>query len=46
MDYQGYLMTANVAIWLGIGGYVLFLGLKQQRFETRLTQMERLSDDS
>jgi CcmD family protein len=39
-------LTANVAVWLGVGGYLLLLGAKQRRFETRLRQMEHIHDDS
>lgn len=46
MDYTGYLMIANVAVWVGIGGYLFFIGGKQRRFEMRLKQMEQLSDGS
>lgn len=45
MDYQTYLMAANVAVWLGIGGYVAFLGLRQRGLALRLRQMEALRDD-
>ncbi len=42
MDYQTYLLAANVAVWLGIGGYLLLLGARQRRIETRIRQMEQL----
>lgn len=44
MDYQIYLLSANVAVWLGIGGYLLLLGARQRHMETRIMQMERLRD--
>lgn len=44
MDYQTYLLAANVAVWLGVGGYLAFLGARQRRIETRIRQMEQLSD--
>lgn len=40
MDNTGYLLAANVAIWLGIGGYLLFLAGRQKRLELRLSRME------
>lgn len=42
MDYQTYLFAANVAVWLGVGGYLLLLGARQRRMETRIRQMEQL----
>jgi CcmD family protein len=42
MDYQTSLLAANVAVWLGIGGYLLLLGARQRRLETRIVQMEQL----
>jgi len=40
MDNTGYLMAANVVIWLGVGGYLLFLAGRQKRLELRLRRME------
>lgn len=40
MDNTGYLLAANVAIWLGVGGYLLFLAGRQKRLELRLARME------
>ncbi|NJB67397.1 CcmD family protein [Desulfobaculum xiamenense] len=45
MDYTAYLLVANVAVWLGVGGYMMFIGARQRRFELRLAQMEQLRDD-
>ncbi|MEW5774354.1 MAG: CcmD family protein [Thermodesulfobacteriota bacterium] len=42
MDNTGYLMAANVAVWLGIGGYLLFLAGRQKQLELRLKRMEVL----
>nr|WP_126381367.1 CcmD family protein [Desulfovibrio ferrophilus] len=44
MDYQTYLLAANIAIWLGVGGYLAFLAAQQRRLNTRIRQMEQLSD--
>ncbi len=40
MDNTGYLLAANVVIWLGIGGYLVFLAGRQKRLEARLRRME------
>jgi CcmD family protein len=41
---MNYLLLANVAIWLGISGYVLFLAAKQARLEKRIKHLEFLND--
>lgn len=45
MGKETYLLAANVAIWLGLCGYVLFLAARQKRLENRLKQLETLHDD-
>jgi CcmD family protein len=40
MDNTGYLLAANVVIWLGIGGYLLFLAGRQKQLELRLARLE------
>ncbi len=42
MDNTGYLLAANVVIWLGIAGYLVFLAGRQKSLETRLARMEAL----
>ena len=44
MDNTGYLLAANVVVWLGVGGYLLFLAGRQKRLELRLKRMEALDD--
>ena len=44
MDYQTYLLAANVAVWLGLGGYLAFLGARQRSLAARIRQMEILAD--
>lgn len=44
MNYETYLLVANVAVWLGVGGYLAFLAARQKRLSTRIRQMEQLSD--
>lgn len=46
MTNEIYLLMANVAVWLGIAGYVSFLGAKSVSMERRITQMEQLDNDS
>lgn len=36
-----WILYANAAVWLGIGGYVFFLMRCQQRVQTRLRRLER-----
>ena len=45
MGYENYLLAANVVVWLGIGGYLIFLAAKQARLEKGLRQMEILRDE-
>ncbi len=45
MGNEAYLFAANVAVWLGVCGYLLFLGRGQKRLATRLKQMEMMRDD-
>ncbi len=40
-----YLFAANVAVWLGLAGYLALLGLRSLDIERRIGQLERLSDD-
>ena len=46
MNNTGYLLAANVLVWLGVSGFVLFLARTQKRLQTRIAHMERLADDS
>lgn len=39
MNDASWLMYANIAVWLGIGGYLLFLGRKTARLESRLSRL-------
>jgi len=42
MSSINYLFLGNVAVWLGIGVYAFFLGLRQKRLETRVRQLEAM----
>lgn len=44
MDNTGYILAANVAVWLGVGGYLLFLAGRQKRLDARLRRMEALGE--
>ncbi len=46
MTNETYLFAANIAVWLGIAGYLAFLGVRSASMERRITQMEQLEDDS
>ena len=46
MDSISYLLAANIAIWLGIGAYVLSLALGQKRLGARLKQLEIMNHDN
>ena len=40
MEPFSWLLAANVFVWLGLGGYTLFLSRQQQRLCKRLHQLE------
>ncbi|MBO4335951.1 MAG: CcmD family protein [Desulfovibrio sp.] len=40
MEPFSWLLAANVFVWLGLGGYTLFLSRKQQKLFRRLQQLE------
>lgn len=40
-----YLLAANVAVWIGIAGYVAFLAARSRRLEERLKHLEILDHD-
>ena len=42
MDNSNFLLAANMVIWLGIAGYLVFLAGRQKALETRLRRMEAL----
>ena len=45
MGYENYLLAANVAVWLGIGGYLVFLATGQKKLEQGLRRMETMFDE-
>ena len=42
---MNYLLIANVCIWVGVGGYVLFLARQHSVLERRVRQLEILDAD-
>ncbi|MGE4552041.1 MAG: CcmD family protein [Desulfovibrionaceae bacterium] len=44
MNVETTLFAVNLAVWLGLGGYVAFLAVRARRLDTRLTQLERMHD--
>ncbi|MFZ5427444.1 MAG: CcmD family protein [Thermodesulfobacteriota bacterium] len=45
MGNQTYLLAANIAVWLGLCGYVAFVAARQKNLDRRLKQLETLKDD-
>lgn len=45
MSADTYLLWANVVVWLGIAGYLVFLGAKSAQLSQRLNQLELLRHD-
>lgn len=39
-----WLAYASIVVWLGIGGYLFWLGRKAARLETRLARMEYMAE--
>jgi len=45
MGKENYLLAANVVVWLGVCGYVVFVAARQKHLERRLKQLETLRND-
>lgn len=45
MDAFWWLVIANAVVWLGLGGYLAFLGVAQKNLEKALRGAELNSDD-
>lgn len=39
MNAAAWLMYANIAVWIGIGAYLFYLGRKTARLESRLSRL-------
>ncbi|MGE4192728.1 MAG: CcmD family protein [Pseudodesulfovibrio sp.] len=44
MSATTYIFIANVAVWLGVAGYLAFLGSRSATLEKRIRQIELLGD--
>ena len=42
----GYLLAANILVWLGIGGYCLTLARRQRTIDQRVRQLEMFQENS
>lgn len=42
---MNYLLIANVCVWVGVGGYLLFLAVQHSALERRVQQLEMLDGD-
>ncbi len=45
MDAAHYLLVANAAVWIGLGGYIFFLARRQAWIEQRLQHLEALDNE-
>ena len=45
MTPLSWLLAANIAVWLGVGGYLACLAGAQRRLNQRLRHMETLHND-
>lgn len=45
MDSLWWLVIANASVWLGLGGYVAFLGLRQKSLAKALAGAGKENDD-
>ena len=40
-----YLILANIAVWLGLGGYLFYLATVQNSLERKVRQLEIRADE-
>ncbi|WP_338669937.1 CcmD family protein [Pseudodesulfovibrio methanolicus] len=45
MSATVYIFIANVAVWLGVAGYLAFLASRSAGLEKRIRQLELLGDE-
>ena len=45
MDTAHYLLAANAAVWIGLGGYIFFVARRQAMMEQRLQHLEALDNE-
>ena len=46
MSATTYLFIANVIVWLGMAGYLVFLAGRSKALDRRVNQLELLGDDN
>ena len=46
MEKETYLFVANALVWIGVGGYLLYLSRGQARLKKRLKRLEIMRDDT
>ncbi len=46
MSGTSFLIAANVAVWLGLAGYLVFMAGKAAGIERRIRQLEVMGDDN
>ncbi|HIV99803.1 MAG TPA: CcmD family protein [Candidatus Desulfovibrio intestinipullorum] len=39
---EPWVLYAGIAVWAGLGGYLVFLAINQQRLARRIAQLEQL----
>lgn len=44
MSDLAWLFVALIAVWVGIGAYLVSIGVRQRRLEHRLRELEKTSD--
>ncbi len=40
-----YLIVGNIAVWLGIGGYLFYLATVQKKLDLKVRQLEISADE-
>ena len=45
MESSNWLLMANVAVWVGLAGYLFFIARKHCELSKRVRQMELLNND-
>ena len=45
MESTTWLLMANAAVWLGVGGYLFLLSRSQKQLEQRIRQMELMNNE-
>lgn len=40
-----YLIISNIAVWVGLGGYLCYLAIEQNKLELKIRQLENSADE-